>query len=276
MTASLAIVYAFVLFAVPSKELPVEVTSPVAVPIVRGVARAVAVAAFPVVDPELPDTLPVTFPVRGPTNPVADRTSVDALKVNPDADLAHKLPVAAVTKRGKQVVSADSSATVIFVAVVAVVAVVALPDKAPVNVVHHKLAVDALKVRLAFVLCGRFPVAAVTNVGKHVVSLASFATAVLFGVIAALPSKATPPILRGVASVVAVVAFPVNAQVKVVAVRAFVLELYVNPVFVFGHRLPVAAVKKAGKQVVSDASFATVISVGVPQVGASSAREPSA
>lgn len=35
-------------------------------------------------------------------------------------------------------------------------------------------------------------------------------------------------------------------------------------VFVFGHKSPVAAVKKAGKQVVSVASFATVIAVGVP------------
>ena len=34
-------------------------------------------------------------------------------------------------------------------------------------------------------------------------------------------------------------------------------------VFVFGHKSPVAAVKKAGKQVVSVASFATVIAVGV-------------
>jgi len=59
-------------------------------------------------------------------------------------------------------------------------------------------------------------------------------------------------------------AVPVKAPTKVVAPKAFVLELYVSPVFVLGHKLPVAAVKNAGKQVVSDASFATVISVGVP------------
>lgn len=34
--------------------------------------------------------------------------------------------------------------------------------------------------------------------------------------------------------------------------------------FVLGHKSPVAAVKKAGKQVVSAASFATVICVGTP------------
>lgn len=34
--------------------------------------------------------------------------------------------------------------------------------------------------------------------------------------------------------------------------------------FVFGHKSPVAAVKKDGKQVVSAASLATVICVGTP------------
>lgn len=111
------------------------------------------------------------------------------------------------------------------VRVAALVAVLALPDKAPVNVVHPRFAVDELNVKLAFVLCGRFPVAAVTKVGKQVVSLASFATVVLRGVILALPSKEEPPIFLGVASVVAVVALPANAPVKVVAARAFVLEL---------------------------------------------------
>lgn len=105
------------------------------------------------------------------------------------------------------------------------VAVLAFQDKAPVNVVHPRFAVAELNVKLALVLWGRFPVAAVTKVGKQVVSLDSLATVVLRGVIAALPSKEVPPILRGVARVVAVVALPDNAPVKVVAARAFVLEL---------------------------------------------------
>lgn len=45
---TVARVYAFVLFAVPSNEEPALVTSPVAVPIVRAVCRAVAVQALPV------------------------------------------------------------------------------------------------------------------------------------------------------------------------------------------------------------------------------------
>jgi hypothetical protein len=49
----------------------------------------------------------------------------------------------------------------------------------------------------------------------------------------------------------------------IVEPRFEVLELYVRPVFVLGHKSPVAAVKKDGKQVVSVASFATVIAVGV-------------
>ena len=111
------------------------------------------------------------------------------------------------------------------VRVAALVAVLAFPLKAPVNVVQDRFAVFELKVRAAFVFCARFPVAAVTNVGKQVVSVPSLATSVVLGTIAALPSNATPPILRGVARVVAVVALPVNAPVKVVAARAFVLEL---------------------------------------------------
>ncbi len=40
-----------------------------------------------------------------------------------------------------------------------------------------------------------------------------------------MTSPVAVPIVRGVARVVAVVAFPDNAPVKVVAARAFVLEL---------------------------------------------------
>ena len=58
---------------------------------------------------------------------------------------------------------------------------------------------------------------AVINKGKHVVSVASFIDCIVCGTIAAEPSKLTPPIVRGVARVVAVVAFPVKAPTKVVA-----------------------------------------------------------
>ena len=82
----------------------------------RAVCKAVAVAALPVVEPDVPLTFPVTFPVILPEN-VPDNTSVLELKVNPDAVFGPKSPVAAVTKRGKQLVSDDSSATVIAVGV---------------------------------------------------------------------------------------------------------------------------------------------------------------
>ena len=60
-------------------------------------------------------------------------------------------------------------------------------------------------------------------------------------------------------------AFPVNAPTNVVVARELVFELKVSPVLDFGPRSPVAAVKNAGKQVVSVASLATVMSVGVPE-----------
>ena len=66
------------------------------------------------VDPDVPLTFPVTLPVMFPEK-VPDNTSVPELKVNPDAVFGPKSPVAAVAKRGKQVVSDDSSATVIAV-----------------------------------------------------------------------------------------------------------------------------------------------------------------
>ena len=93
------------IFADPSKDTP---------PIVLAVSNAVAVAAFPVQLPELPEVLPVTSPVMFPEK-VPDNTSVFALKVNPDAVFGPKSPVAAVVNKGKQVVSDDSSATVIAV-----------------------------------------------------------------------------------------------------------------------------------------------------------------
>ena len=52
-----------------------------------------------------------------------------------------------------------------------------------------------------------------------------------------------------------------------VAPRTPVALLNVSDELVFGPRSPVAAVKNAGKHVVSVASFATVIAVGVPAAG---------
>ena len=91
------------------------------------------------------------------------------------------------------------------------------------------------------------------------VSEASLADSIVCGTIAAVPSKFTPPIARGVASAVAVDALPDNAPVNVVAASALVLELYVNPVLFLGCSdcVPLAVTKR-GKQVVSEASFAVL------------------
>lgn len=81
---------------------------------------------------------------------------------------------------------------------------------------------------------------------------------------------ATPAVSVVKVAVVGVIAptvpftLPVSGQENQVAAKIAVFELKVRPAFVFGHRSPVVAVKKAGKQVVSVASFATVIMVGVP------------
>ena len=99
------------MFEVPSKETPA---------IVLAVSKAVAVAAFPVVEPDDPETLPVTLPVNAPANPVAVRTPDEELNAKFVPDFGARLPVAAVTNSGKQVVSEDSSATVTVVAIAAV------------------------------------------------------------------------------------------------------------------------------------------------------------
>ena len=68
--------------------------------------------------------------MSGPVKPVAESIPVPALYVKAEASvITARLPVAAVTKAGKQVVSDDSSATV---TVAASVAVSALPVTAPV------------------------------------------------------------------------------------------------------------------------------------------------
>ena len=62
----------------------------------------------------------MTFPVNAPTKLVAVNAPELELKVKFVPDLAPKLPVAAVANNGKQVVSDDSSAIVIAVAIAAV------------------------------------------------------------------------------------------------------------------------------------------------------------
>ena len=191
---------------------PLKLTPPISL----AVANIVAVAALPVVEPELPEVLPVTLPVRFPANPVAVSTPEFELKVKFVPDLGGKSPVAAVVNNTLQVVSEDSSATVtavltpgrsilaeplkdtppMFLAVANIVAVAAfpvvLPDvplvfpvtfpvKLPTKLVAVKAPVPELKARLLPDLGGKSPVAAVTNNGKHVVSVDSSATVIVVG-----------------------------------------------------------------------------------------------
>ena len=80
----------------------------------------VAIPAVPEQELDDPLTFPVTSPVKLPTKLVAVRAPEDELNVKLDPLLGPKLPVAPVANRGKQVVSDDSSATVIVVAIAAV------------------------------------------------------------------------------------------------------------------------------------------------------------
>ena len=74
----------------------------------------VAVLAFPVQEPEDPLAFPVTFPVKAPTKLVDVNSPEFELKVNFNAFVfGARFPVAPVANIGKQVVSDDSSATVI-------------------------------------------------------------------------------------------------------------------------------------------------------------------
>jgi hypothetical protein len=266
------------MFPVPSNDTP---------PIVLADARAVAVAASPVHEPEEPLAFPVTFPENVP-----DKTSVDELKVNPAADLGPKSPVAAVTNKGKQVVSLLSSATVITAGVGAV----------PTNEVAVKAPVAELNERLDPDFGAKSPVAAVANNGKQVVSDDSSATVTAVATAAvpevfwfpaeftpgksifAEPLNETPPIFLAVVKVAADVAvalfpvhepdeplafpvtFPVSGPLNAVAVKVSELELKVNPAADLGPKSPVAAVTNKGKQVVSLLSSAIVITVGVGAV----------
>ena len=82
---------------------------------------------FPSHDPDDPDALPVTFPVNAPANPVAVKTPDEELKVKLVPVLGAIFPESEVENTGKQVVSDDSSATVIVVAIAAVPEVFWLP-----------------------------------------------------------------------------------------------------------------------------------------------------
>jgi hypothetical protein len=207
-------------WAATAVAFPVEVIGPVKFAFVVTVEAVVAVVA-------LPDSAPLKV--------VLAKTPVFELYVRAALDLGGRSPVAAVVKRGKQVVSVPSFVIVMFAGVMAAVpskltppialavnravAVLALPVSAPTNVVAASEAVAELKVRDALDLGGKSPVAAVVNNGKHVVSVASLAMVMLAGVIAAVPSKFTPPIALGVANAVAVEALPVKAPTKVVVAK---------------------------------------------------------
>jgi len=172
---------------------PLNETPPIFLAVVK-VADDVAVALFPVHEPDDPLAFPVTFPVNGPENPVAVSKPLDELNARLLPDLGGKSPVAAVTKTGKQVVSDDSSATVIFVTAVAVAALpvhepeepdafpVTFPVSGPLNAVAVKVSELELKVNPEADLGPKSPVAAVTKTGKQVVSLLSSATVIAVAV----------------------------------------------------------------------------------------------
>lgn len=141
--------------------------------------------------------------------------------------MGHKSHVAAVTNNGKQVVSADSSATVMVVGTHG-------------EGVCHVAALSLVAVRT----CPE--VGAVAELTLTVV-VADFKAFV------------------AVASV-AVSAFQVNAPMNVVVDRAFVVALYVSPASVAGDRLPVAAVPNRGNVVVSPPASATVTVAALPDI----------
>ena len=227
------------MFPVPSNDTP---------PIVLADANAVAVAANPLQVADDPLAFPVTFPVIGPLNPVAVNNPLEELKAKLVPDLGPKSPVAAVTNKGKHVVSVLSSATVITVGVGAV----------PTNEVAVKAPVLELNERLLPDFGAKSPVAAVANNGKHVVSVDSSATVTFVAVVAV---AAFPVVLPEVPDVFPVT-LPVNAPANPVAVKTPLDELKAKLVPDFGGKSPVAAVTNKGKQVVSDDSSAIVIVVG--------------
>ena len=98
------------------------------------------------------------------------------------------------------------------------------------------------------------------NTGKQVVSELSSATVILVAVVA---ESALP------------VTSPVNAPLKVVALKVPLDELYVKELeSVLGASSPVAVVVNTGKQVVSELSSATVMLVAVVAVSALPVKSP--
>ena len=93
----------------------------------------------------------------------------------------------------------------------------AFPVNAPTKDVAVSAPVLELYVRDVDDFGPKSPVAAVANKTLHVVSVASLAMVIVPGTILADPLKDTPPMLRAVANVVAVSAFPVSAPTNVVA-----------------------------------------------------------
>ena len=87
----------------------------------------------------VPEVLSVSVLLSVPDKLVALNSPVEELNVRLDPLFGGRSPVASVTNNGKQVASADSSATVTLVAVVAVVADVALPLNAAVIIPALKL-----------------------------------------------------------------------------------------------------------------------------------------
>ncbi len=109
-----------------------------------------------------------------PTKEVAVNAPVAELKDKLLPVFGARSPVAAVANIGKHVVSLDSSAKVIVVAIDAVP--VTFPVKAPANPVAVKTPEDELKVKFVPVLGAKFPVAAVTNKTLQEVSVDSSVT----------------------------------------------------------------------------------------------------
>jgi hypothetical protein len=135
-----------------------------------------------------------------------------------------------------------------YIKAFAPVTVASILNGASLLVAAFTCAVVAIRVELSVAAC--------------VVVVGLPASATSFDMDVALPTDVIGPVK--LALVVTVEALPVSAPTNVVHASELVAELYVSEALVFGPRSPVAAVKKATKQVVSDASFATVIAVGTP------------
>ena len=151
-----------------------------------------------------------------PLKVVADRVPLLELKVRFEPVLGAWFPVASVANTGKQVVSEDSSAMLMLVALVAVVAVSALPVKLPTNDVAVNAPVEELKVRLDPVFGFMSPVASVENIGKQVVSVLSSVTVI----VEATPPPPPPPESMLISTIVPVILKVLPAPIKLSVVTA--------------------------------------------------------